>query len=284
MGESEDYGELHTPLARMMAERVKPVPERFTWSGQVAPRQRKPILKSVPWSPSYGPHICPVCYGARFLRDVETIGKLIPCLTCGTVEQQQVNRELTTCWYVGGLKPDTPNPPTFDDFGPRDAAASLQLKETTQFARVPRGFLTMWGPWGGGKTHLAQAAARSLLQRRQPCCYITAPALFEYLGAVHRHDDDDTDYTGRLAWAVYVKVLIIDELNKEGNSRAVADLRLSLLDARYQRAVSGEGGATMLISNDEPSRWHDPAVASRANDTRFTVVEATKVDFRKVQR
>lgn len=270
--------------ARAEAARVRTIPSRYNWTGQVAPRERKPIVDSLPWSPAYGPHICPVCYGAGWMRDAKEIGRLEKCLSCNSVDQQQINRQLAMCWDIGKLNIATPNPPTFDAFQSRDAAAAAMLKAAMQFARMPQGFLTIHGTYGAGKTHLAQAAARSLLQRRQPCLYINASSLFEYLGAVHRSDDDDTDYTGRMSWCVYVRVLILDELNMEGNSKAVADLRRSLIDARYQRVTTGEGGATMLISNDDPSKWHDQAVASRANDTRFSVLEATGVDFRRVQR
>lgn len=282
----EEYGGLHKPLKWMMEERAKEVPERFTWKPGTQQRERQPIITKdeMPWSDTYGPHICPVCYGAGWLRDTRTIGNLEKCLSCETVEQQQINRQLAICWQVGKLNPNTPNPPTFDGFETRDPAAAAMHTAAIQFARQPRGFLTIYGTYGAGKSHLAQSVARSLLSRRQPCLYTTASALFEYLGAVHRSDDDDTDYTGRMTWCVYVRTLIIDELNMEGNSKAVADLRRSLIDARYQRAVTGEGGATMLISNTAPDGWHDQAVASRASDTRFVMLESTAVDYRKVQR
>lgn len=218
------------------------------------------------------------------MRDAKEIGRLEKCLTCNSVEQQQVNRQLTMCWELGKIKPSTPHPLGFDTFPTPDAAALATLKAAYEFARIPQGFVTLHGTYGGGKSGLGEAAARSLLQRRQPCLYINASNLFEYLGAVHRTDDDDTDYTGRMTWCVFLKVLIIDELNMEGNSKAVADLRRSLIDARYQRTTTGEGGATMLISNTAPDGWVDPAVASRAMDSRFVVLESTKVDFRKVKR
>lgn len=284
-GEIESAAE----AARIMAQaeaivRSKAISSKYTWTGKAAPRERKPLATAVPWSASYGPHICPACYGAGWMRDQAEVGKLHKCETCMSVEQQAVNRQLATCWEVGKIKETTPKTPTFDTFDYRDPAAAAALKVVHEFARLPQKFVTLYGTYGSGKSHLAEAAARSLLQRRQPCLYINASNLFEYLGAIHRADDDDTDYTGRMTWCVYIKVLIIDELNMEGNSKAVADLRRSLIDARYQRAISGEGGATMLISNTAPEGWHDQAVASRAQDSRFTCIESTKVDFRRVQR
>lgn len=262
------------------------IPDKFTWTGKAAPRERKPVLtkEDMQWSAGYGPHICPVCYGAGWMRHTVEIGKLEQCLTCNSVEQQQVNRQLTMCWDLSKIKPSTPITQTFETFPTPDAAATATRDAAMQFSRVPRGFLTIYGTWGSGKSGLGECVARSLLQRRQPCLYVNASSLFEHLGAIHRTDDDDTDYTGRMTWCVFLRNLIIDELNMEGNSKAVADLRRSLIDARYQRTVTGEGGATMLISNTAPDGWYDQAVASRANDTRFTVLESTKVDFRKVQR
>lgn len=262
------------------------IPDKYTWTAQKPQRERKPILTKddMTWSAGYGPHICPVCYGAGWMRNTVEIGKLEQCLSCNSVEQQQVNRQLTLCWDIGKIRPSTPNVLTFDTFPQVDAAAAATLQAAMQFARVPRGFLTIYGSFGGGKSGLGEAVARTLLQRRQPCLYINASNLFEYLGAVHRTDDDDTDYTGRMTWCVYLRNLVIDELNMEGNSKAVADLRRSLIDARYQKALAGEGGATMLISNTAPDGWYDQAVASRASDTRFVCLESTKIDLRKVQR
>lgn len=260
------------------------VPSTSTWTGHTGPRERKPIVQRLPWSPAYGPHICPACYGAGWMRDTKDTGRLEQCVTCNTVDQQQINRQLTMCWDIGKIKPDTPNPLGFDTFPQTDAAAAASLRAAYEFARLAQGFFTLHGTYGGGKSGLGEAVTRSLLHRRRPCLFINASNLFEYLGAVQRTDTDDTDYAGRMTWCVSLSVLVIDELNMEGNSKAVADLRRSLIDARYRRALDGERSATMLISNTTPDNWHDQAVASRAQDSRFTCLESTTVDFRRIKR
>lgn len=222
----------------------------------------------------YGPHIC-ACHGYGWLRSETAIGTMIRCEQCNAVR----NRQLGRCWELSQLRADAVDVPSLLNFEVHDDASRVMLKAARAFAQAPKGWLTFYGTWGAGKTHLAEAITRYLLSRKVPCAMLRAPELFVYLGAVERRDGDDVDYDGRLRHLSELDVLVVDELGKEPNTPAVQKRRTMLLDARYRQERP-----TMLVSNDPPERWPDPALASRVSDTRFVVVEATKVDFRKVAR
>ncbi len=240
---------------------------------------------------------CPTCYGVGFLRhDVEMghpdFGKLQHCQQCRHDDQTVLPR----LWEVSNLDPKLANPPSLENFDPYCDATATMLKATRNFVKRRREWLILHGKgtgrigdrgtgcWGAGKSHLAEAAARALLSRQIEALFITAPSLVKYCGAVRRAENDMTDYEERILWISRLEVLIIDEFNKESASDATERILLQILDARYHDAIYGHSGATMIVSNDQPDAWHNPAISSRAMDTRFVQITATDLDYRRVKR
>lgn len=243
-----------------------------------------------------GNDVCGGCDGRGWVRfDVDyghaDFGKAQSCPVCNGGDAALMQR----IWTVSGLRADDPQAPQLGSFKQDDPQAQVMWEAALAFMANPRGWLTIHGNgggrtdrgdgrWGAGKSHLGEAIARTLIGRGVPALYIAAPALMTYLGAAWRAADDETDYDRRMAWVQNIPVLIVDQVNSESRSEAVDRRRLELLDARYVAAIRERGGATVLISNDRPAAWHDPAVASRALDRRFVQVEATAVDFRRTGR
>jgi hypothetical protein len=263
------------------------MPEKFTWTPERPKVEKLPpafaVEHELHYAPDYGPHICQACNGAGWMRDTVTIGLLVKCESCGTVSRQQLNRTLGRCWEMSGLNPNDPAAPTLVGYEMVDPAARAVSVAARRFAALPKGWLTIYGTRGSGKTHIGEAIARTLLGRQEPCLYITSPKLWEYCGAVKRTDNDDADYAGRRRWVAELPVLIVDELNLERNTEAVAEYRQEVLNTRYTAAERGVGGATVLLSMFAPDTWHEPALASRAQDSKFTCLEAPAGDYRKTK-
>lgn len=263
------------------------IPDKFTWGPKRDTEKLPPAFATdaeLHYSPHYGPHICATCWGARWMRSVEKPGELVKCDTCGMVNSERINRALGQCWELSGLKPNHAEALTFDTCPANEKAGLAMLRAARRFAASPSGWLTFYGTRGGLKSGMGEAIARFLLSYRIPCLFIRSPQLWEYCGAVARSDNDETDYKGRRGWVAGVEVLIVDELGVESNSAAVAAYRLEVLDARYQAARRGDGGATVLLSMYPPLEWAEPAIASRAQDSRFVCLEAAPVDYRKGKR
>ncbi len=243
---------------------------------------------------SWGPHLCPSCKGVGWLRHNvpwgdPNFGQLCRCEACAQAD----HRLFARLWEASDLDPNASHPPSFESFDLYDDASEAMLLAAMEFSAKPQGWLTIHGRgsgranrgsghWGAGKSHLAEAIARTLLQSKIPAIYVTAPHLFGYLGARWREDGDSVDYDRRLKWMQDVQVVVIDELNREPSSLATERLRFDLLDSRYRKALQQTGGATVLVSNDHPDYWQDPAIASRASDGRFVTIIAPNVDFRRV--
>lgn len=255
----------------------------------------KPVEVNV-FTAHFGPHLCPSCHGVGwhcgpFPKEDWKPRELVKCGECDAADIALV----ANLWEVSRLDPNDPEPPSFANYRLRDDTMQTMLQAAQMFAANPRGWLTFYGQsqgrkerrdgrWGSGKSHLAEAIARALLSRKVATLRMSASRLFAYLGAGYRQPGDDIDYARRVEWVMRLPVLIVDELNKEISSEATDRRRSELFEARYQAAIRGTGGATVLISNDHPDAWQDPAIASRAMDTRFVSVEASAVDFRRVKR
>jgi DNA replication protein DnaC len=228
----------------------------------------------------YGPHICARCWGGGWMRSEAEPGTMVRCGDCNDATRRLIGR----CWEVSRLNPSAADPPRLVGLVTPDAAAKAQVDAAKAFAQRPKGWLTLYGAWGSGKTHLAEAIARHLLHRKIGTVMLRAADLFVYLGATERREGEDVDYEGRLKWLQSVPVLVVDELGKERQTDAVINRRQRLLMSRFEQAERGEGGATVLVSNEAPEQWPDPALASRARDARFQCLKTTDVDFRRLAR
>jgi DNA replication protein DnaC len=240
-------------------------------------------------SPAYGPHICPQCYGARWMRqdvpiDDPRFGQLVKCERCGSVDSLADNERLIQLWRLSGLNPDAPEPATLDSFATPNAQVMAAFTAARKFSTRPAGWLTLHGSYGTGKSHLGEAITRRLLAARVPCLLMKAPDLLVYLGATERIAGAETNYENRMYWVQRTHVLVVDEVGREPSTPAVDKLRIMLFDYRYQQAINGTGGATVLLSNIAPEVWPDAALASRAMDARFTVVQTGTADYRRIKR
>ena len=265
----------------MSSDYTHDLKSKFAWNAQrKSTVGQKPILDRLPWTPEYGPHICPQCYGAGWAVNRTGNSDLFKCGACSVVD----NHRIASCWTIGGLNIQDANPPTFGSFTPRDTASIALAQAARRFVKTPHGWLTMYGTTGGGKTHLAEAITRALLAKRVPALFMKSAHLWEYLGATYRNEGDDIDYPSRQRWVADVTVLVIDELNVESSSETVFKLRRMLLDHRYHNATVNQSGMTVLVSNDAPATWKDGAIADRATDTRFVCIECSKTSYRRVER
>lgn len=268
------------------------VRDRFAWHGKAAPPDKLPpqfpTHAALHGGADYGEHICRDCWGAGWIQQPPTSlaasCAVVKCERCASVMGRADNNRIAECWRLSDLNPHSVDGLTFGTFLGHDEAARAMRAAAGRFVMAPRGWLTVYGSWGGGKSHLGEAVTRELLGQHVPCLYMRAPDLFAYLGAVDRMPGANVDYEGRLYWMQRAAVLVIDEFGKETKTDAVMKLRTSLLDYRYQQARANEGGATVLLSNFAPDDWPDQAIASRATDGRFTVLECSRLDYRKFKR
>jgi hypothetical protein len=244
-------------------------------------RERKPILNALPWSPGFGPHICPRCYGAGFMvdRSEASYGQLMACDGCDRASRQTIAR----CWAVSSMEVSDARPRVMRGLEAYTEEAGSVIAAVGAFVRDRSGWLTLTGGSGTGKSHALEAMARYFLDSGTPCVYIASVYLWEYLGGVARGEHDQADYGERFRWICGLPALMLDELNVETATPFILKTRRALLAHRYRAALNGES-VTVLASNDAPERWQDGAIADRALDSRFRHVFTGTRSYRQVKR
>lgn len=143
------------------------------------------------------------------------------------------------------------------------------------FIAEPRGWLTLAGGYGVGKTMLIYATLNHLADRGIYGRYVMMPELLNEL-----RDAVGSDLYGeRLRRLIQAPILAVDELDKMRDSSFVDDVLHAIFLARYRdRALCG----TIIGYNLDGAARIPPFLASRIHDSRFRLVEMGTVDLRPI--
>jgi len=155
---------------------------------------------------------------------------------------------------------------------PEQDAARTKIRA---FIVQPRGWLTLAGGYGVGKTMLIYAALNHLADRGIYGRYVMMPELLNEL-----RDAIGTELYGeRLRRLIAAPILAVDELDKIRDSPFVDDVLNAIFLARYQgRAQYG----TIIGYNLDGAARIPSFLASRIRDGRFHLVEMGGADVRPI--
>lgn len=202
---------------------------------------------------------CDICDGAGWLREQVPFGHphfgvLFPC-ACKQAEQaQQKADELAQSSNLDAFRCKTFT--TFNPFIPGLRNVVLQVK---QYVKCPDGWLTLFGAYGVGKTHLAAAIANEVLGRREQVHFAVVPDLLDHLRATFG-PQSTVGYDERFEQVRTVPLLILDDLGAESATAWAREKLYQLLNYRYNYRL-----ATVLTTNVKPEAL-DPRIYSRLCD------------------
>lgn len=141
---------------------------------------------------------------------------------------------------------------------------------------APRGWLTLAGDFGRGKTQLMYAALNHLADLGVYGRYFTAPSLLDELRQSLR-DTDGNAHSELFRRLAETPVLAIDELDKYSPTGYAEEAIFKLFDARYRARATH---ATLLGFNLAHAHKLPPFLVSRMHDGRFKYIEIGGVDLR----
>lgn len=142
------------------------------------------------------------------------------------------------------------------------------------FIAQPRGWLTLAGNYGTGKTRLAYAALNGLAARGVYGRYLLLPDLMDELRNAIKTDT----YAERLQRVIQAPVLVLDELDKfRDDSEWIAEVIEGLFLRRYRES---RYTGTILVYNLERGARLPGFLLSRMRDSHFQYFALTGRDLR----
>jgi DNA replication protein DnaC len=124
---------------------------------------------------------CSICQGAGWLANAVPLGHpLFGVLTpCACTEAERARRRKLALYELSNLAPF--HGKTFASFNVFVPGLRPVVPRVLAYAQQPDGWLSLLGPYGVGKTHLAAAIAHEVLARDEPVLFVVAPDLLDHL-------------------------------------------------------------------------------------------------------
>lgn len=207
--------------------------------------------------------VCPVCRGRGFTRDDvpfghPNFGKSIPC-ACKIVErkarEQQKLVDLSGITTMKRFKDAT-----FAKYVPTSDDTRRAYKQAKLYAADPVGWLILTGPCGCGKTHLAVAIAKQLIEAGYSVLVMTVPDIMDRLRSTFSPSTEQT-YDEMFTQMREVDVLVLDDFGAEQGSDWVKEKMFQLFNHRYNKSLP-----TIVTSNNIHLEGIDHRVYSRLHD------------------
>jgi DNA replication protein DnaC len=211
-----------------------------------------------PSDPRFGKFVpCPACGGAvRELRELRVMELLREPIRRYTA----LVGDLLTC--------------TFENFHTQRDSRLVNVRNAViRFVQEEVSWVYVYGPPGNGKTHLAAAAANTLVARGRAVLFATAPELLAMIrdGFNAGQAEDLIGLCQRVPW------LVVDDLGAERLTDWAAEVLFRVFNARYTARAH-----TLVVSNVRPEEVPDPRLRSRFLDVAVCqVVPNGGEDYRR---
>jgi DNA replication protein DnaC len=210
-------------------------------------------------------NICPICKGAGFLRNNVPFGhpQFGKAVACQCKEQERKRKRRQQLQEISNLGAFASK--RFSTFNPRIPGLQEAFQVSTDFARMPDGWLLLIGPNGCGKTHLAAAIANDCLEKGAVVLFATVPDLLDHLRAAFAPDASEV-YDQLFARMREAELLVLDDLGAQQSSPWANEKLFQLLNYRYN-----SGFPTVITANPRGLQATDERIRSRLSDSSLVI-------------
>jgi len=139
------------------------------------------------------------------------------------------------------------------------------LDAAKSYAKNPKGWLVLIGPYGSGKTHLAAAIANAQEQRRTPSLFVTVPDLLDHLRASFA-PNSPSSYDKRFQEVKTAPLLVLDDLGTESATPWAKEKLHQLFNYRYNAQLP-----TIITTVHELEKL-DERLVTRLLDRRMSTI------------
>lgn len=222
---------------------------------------------------------CPICNDAGYLRaDVPvghpSFGRLFPCECKQRELDERRDEELRRLSNLDAFADYT-----FESFDPDISGMEEAYEAAVTFAQEPgHNWLFLSGPCGVGKTHLAVAIARYVMDwQRMTVYFAVVPDLLDHLRSTF-DPNSGSAYDDRFATIRNAPLLVLDDLGTENATPWAKEKLYQIINHRYSEQMP-----TVITTNvDLSARGKiDERIYSRIMDHRLTHhVAVNAEDFR----
>jgi len=219
--------------------------------------------------------VCGACQGAGWVKEAVPYGHphfgvLFPC-ACRLAEQAR--RKTDALVHLSNL--DAFREKTFATFNPFVVGLRTIVPQVRTYARQPNGWLTLLGPYGVGKTHLAAAIAHETLERGEGVLFAVVPDLLDHLRTTFS-PQSTIAYDAQFDLLRTAPLLILDDLGTESATPWAREKLYQLINHRYNYRLP-----TVITSNLKPDAI-EPRIYSRLCDPACGVLIAIMAsDYRR---
>jgi DNA replication protein DnaC len=274
-------------LVRDKDGRLHPTPLLLKLSGVANTEEWRKILRErntnqeEHWRREAGAK-CKTCLDIGVLRwDVDfrdpKFGQLVHCPDCKTGMESRQNR--------AGI-PESWRGKRFFNCqvieGQIESVTILKgIVDGSSWQAVQSGFLTLWGEYGCGKTHLLMCLVNGMLDKGIPARYYTGPMILDYLRSAFdpRRDPSDANIQSLYRKLQTVPVLVVDEVLGKHKATEWADEAYHILfDYRYMRRHEL---LTVMALNEEPKDQADYLMSRMQDSGAGAVIHISCGDLRR---
>ena len=148
------------------------------------------------------------------------------------------------------------------------------FSKASDFSVSPSGWLTITGPHGSGKTHLAASIANKCIRIGTPAYFIYVSDLLDHL-RTNLSYQEDTEFENISHQVRNIPVLILDGLSSKSSTQWAQEKLIQILNHR------ANGKLPTVVTTSEDISTLDPFIRSRLEDKDLgTIVQtATKVQI-----